>query len=79
MMNSDESKKKVGRPAKAKEFKPAPAPKVQISKGLVSKDGLWEVVDSRGDLWIITPTPKHKRAAGKMPVSENQLKELFEV
>jgi hypothetical protein len=73
-----EEVKKKGRPAKKEAVAPAPK-KITIEKGLVSKNGLWEVVDKRGDLWIISPTAKNTKAFGKMPQTEDQLKELFEV
>jgi len=73
--------KKRGRPAtKEVEAVVCSVPeKVKIQEGLVSKSGLWKVVGKRGDLWIIAPTEKHTKAFGKVPMTEEQLKELFEV
>jgi hypothetical protein len=77
-MKMTEEVKKRGRPAKTEAVAPA-LKELKIKIGLVSKNGLWEVVGTRGDLWIIAPTAKHTTAFGKMPQTEDQLKKLFEV
>ena len=66
---SEEEVKKPGRPAK-----------VEISDGLKSKDGMWQVECKRekDDKWIIVPIGEN-RALGRFPVDEESLRGIFGV
>lgn len=65
--------KKRGRPAKVKEEQ------VELRLGLVSKDGLWQIVDTQDKLFVIEPTKEHKNALGRNALNSSDTRKLFGV
>ena len=52
--------------------------KEEIKEGLVSKDGMWKVECKKDEFfWVVVPTAENKKAYGRFPVKEVQLRSMF--
>jgi hypothetical protein len=82
-----EEKKGPGRPKKEEE-KPELKSVPKLEVGMLSKNGLWKIVEKRevpagshGDTeirWIVEPTPENNKFLGKTPMLEDDAVLLME-